>query len=83
MELLNNLSDQPIIEKTRYHVNYDAHLWEVDVFAGDNEGLIVAEIELSSIDETFKLPDWAGEDVSNDPRYYNICLVTHPYKEWQ
>ena len=82
MELLNNLCDQPLIEKTRYHVKYDTHLWEVDVFAGDNEGLIVAEIELSSIDETFRLPDWAGEDVSDDPRYYNVCLVTHPYKDW-
>jgi adenylate cyclase len=81
-EILETLCDKPFIEKTRFHVMHDGHEWEIDVFAGDNEGLVVAEIELNSIDEEFSLPDWAGEDVSDDPRYYNICLVTHPYKDW-
>ena len=81
-EMLESLCDRPFIEKTRFHVMHDGHEWEIDVFAGDNEGLIVAELELSSIDENFSLPDWVGKDVSDDPRYYNICLVTNPYKDW-
>ncbi len=81
-EMLEILCDKPLIEKTRYHVKHENHTWEIDVFAGDNEGLIIAEIELDTTDETFNLPDWAGEEVSNDPRYYNICLVTHPFKQW-
>lgn len=81
-EILENLCDKPYIEKTRYHVIHQEHEWEIDVFSGDNDGLIVAEIELESVDEEFALPNWAGEEVSDDPRYYNVCLVTHPYKEW-
>ena len=81
-EMLETLCDKPLIEKTRYHVKHENNVWEIDVFAGENEGLIVAEIELDATDETFNLPDWIGEEVSNDPRYYNICLVTHPFKQW-
>jgi len=81
-EMLESLCDKPYIEKTRFHVMHDSHQWEIDVFAGDNRGLIVAELELESVDEAFTLPDWAGDDVSDDPRYYNICLVSHPYKDW-
>ncbi len=81
-EMIESLCDKPYIEKTRFHVMHDEHEWEVDVFAGDNEGLIVAELELDSVEENFNLPDWIGEEVSNEPRYYNICLVTHPYKNW-
>lgn len=81
-ELLDTLCAQPQIEKTRYHVPYGDHLWEVDVFAGANAGLVVAEVELSAEDETFELPPWAGEEVSHDARYYNVCLVNHPYSEW-
>ena len=62
---------------------HEGHEWEIDVFSSDNEGLIVAEVELDSIDEKFSLPDWVGDEVSNDPRYYNVCLVTHPFKDWQ
>lgn len=81
-EMLENLCDKPYVEKTRYHVDYKGHEWEIDVFAGENAGLIVAEIELSSTQEHFELPEWLGDEVSDDPRYYNICLVTHPYKTW-
>lgn len=81
-ELLQKLCDQPLIKKNRYPVQYQGHLWEVDVFAGDNAGLIVAEIELSAPEQSFKLPAWAGREVSDDPRYYNTCLVSHPYKDW-
>lgn len=81
-ELLDTLADGPLIEKTRYHVQHDAHTWEIDVFAGDNQGLVVAEIELENEDEAFEKPEWLGEEVSADPRYYNVCLVKHPYKDW-
>ncbi len=81
-EILTALCDRPYIDKTRYHVNHQGHVWEVDVFAGDNEGLVVAELELTRVNETFSLPSWIGSEVTEDPRYYNICLVTHPYKSW-
>jgi adenylate cyclase len=81
-EMLVDLCEGPLIEKTRYRVPHKGHIWEVDVFGGDNEGLVVAEIELDHPDESFELPAWAGEEVSHDPRYYNVCLVEHPYKHW-
>jgi adenylate cyclase len=81
-EMLAALCDRPYIDKTRFHVPHEGRVWEVDVFAGENEGLIVAELELASVDEIFPLPNWVGEEVTEDPRYYNICLVSHPYKKW-
>jgi adenylate cyclase len=81
-EILDELADKPIIEKTRYYIKYVDHVWEVDVFEGDNEGLVVAEVELDREDEAFELPPWIGEEVSGDPRYYNVCLAKHPYKAW-
>lgn len=81
-ELLDTLADGPLIEKTRYHVRHGEHTWEIDVFAGENDGLVVAEIELSAEDESFERPSWLGKEVSGDPRYYNVCLVTHPFKDW-
>ncbi len=81
-ELLANMCEGPIIEKTRYIVKYRDHTWEIDEFLGANQGLLVAEIELKSEDESFDLPEWIGEEVSEDPRYYNVCLVEHPYTKW-
>ena len=81
-EILDTLCEGPLIEKTRYHVHHGAHVWEIDEFIGDNQGLLVAEIELGDADENFERPDWLGEEVSDDHRYYNVCLVTHPYKDW-
>jgi adenylate cyclase len=83
LELLDTLCEQPQIEKTRYRVPYGEHIWEVDVFAGDNEGLIVAEVELGAENEVFAMPPWAGKEVSEDTRYYNVCLVKHPFSEWR
>ncbi len=80
--MLDDLCIKPVIEKTRFTVEHMDHTWEIDVFSGDNEGLIVAEIELSSPDEAFEKPSWIGEEVSNDARYYNVCLVKNPYKNW-
>lgn len=72
-----------IIEKTRYSIPYKGKLWEVDNFTGDNEGLLIAEIELDSEDETVELPAWIGKEVSDDSRYYNSNLSINPYKEWK
>jgi len=81
-EILDSLCQGPLIEKTRHWIRVAAHVWEVDEFHGDNAGLIVAEIELSDVDESFEKPDWVGDEVSNDVRYYNVSLVKHPYKDW-
>lgn len=81
-QLLDSLCERPLIDKTRYRVVHGGHSWEVDVFEGDNAGLVVAEIELAAADEAFERPPWLGQEVSDDPRYYNVCLVTHPYKDW-
>lgn len=70
------------IEKERFHVNFEGKCWEVDVFYGANEGLVLAEIELSSPDETVILPDWIGKEVTNDKRYYNSKLTKEPYNTW-
>ncbi len=82
IEILLTLCQKPLIEKTRYLIPYQEHVWELDVFTGDNEGLIVAEIELSRKGEGFAKPDWVGQEVSSDLRYYNNNLCKHPYKKW-
>lgn len=81
-EMLVNLCEKPLIEKTRYYVRHGDHTWEIDVFSGENEGLVVAEVELDSTDEAVSLPDWAGDEVSDDPRYYNVCLIRNPFRNW-
>ncbi|MBP1150244.1 MULTISPECIES: CYTH domain-containing protein [Methylocaldum] len=81
--MLSTLSRRPLIEKTRYFVDVGPHTWEIDVFEGDNTGLVVAEIELGNPDETFEKPGWLGEEVTYDPRYYNTSLSTNPYNSWQ
>ncbi len=81
-QMLNTLCDEVVIEKTRHYVPYASHMWEVDVFAGENTGLQMAEIELGSVDESFETPDWIGEEVTNDKYYYNSHLLKAPYKVW-
>lgn len=68
--------------KTRYIVPFRSHLFEVDVFHGENEGLVMAEIELDSADEYFEKPGWLGDEVTSDPRYYNSFLSVKPYSHW-
>jgi len=82
-ELLDGLCRRPLVEKTRHLVPHGEHQWEVDVFEGDNEGLVVAEVELARPDEPLELPSWVGEDVSLEPRYYNAALVEAPYSTWR
>lgn len=82
-EILNNLCLKPVIEKTRHFVKHENHLWEIDEFYGENAGLIVAEIELNSVDEIFEKPEWIGEEVTQDVRYYNNNLAREPYSQWR
>ncbi len=70
------------VSKTRYRIPFEGHTWEVDVFSGANEGLIIAEIELDSEEDQFLLPDWIGKEVTGQPRYYNSFLATKPYTSW-
>ncbi len=82
-EILELLCQKPLIEKTRFLVPIKQHIWEIDVFSGDNEGLIVAEIELSTLGENFFKPNWLGKEVTDEIRYYNNCLCKNPYKTWK
>ena len=81
-ELLDRLCLEPLIEKTRYTLDHEGHEWVIDVFEGDNAGLVVAEIELDSETESFVRPGWLGPEVSHDPRYLNARLVREPYCGW-
>ncbi|HET7041704.1 MAG TPA: CYTH domain-containing protein [Gemmatimonadales bacterium] len=80
--LLDQLCHRPFIEKTRYLHPYAGHTWEVDVFDGENRGLILAEVELASADEPVRIPPWAIREVSADPRYFNAALIQHPFSSW-
>lgn len=81
-QLLNSLCAKPQIKKYRYHVYFANKLWEIDVFLGENEGLIVAEVELESEDEIIELLVWIDKEVSAYERYYNMRLVQYPYSQW-
>ncbi len=83
IELLDNLCEKPLIEKYRHLVSYGGMEWEIDEFLGDNYPLIVAEIELESVSQQFAKPQWLGEEVTHDPRYFNSSLVSHPYTDWK
>lgn len=81
-QMLDELCGAGVIDKTRYRLPQGALCWEIDVFHGDNDGLIVAEIELPSEDTPFDKPDWLGEEVTGDPRYYNSALSSTPFNQW-
>jgi len=76
------LFGQNVIEKTRYLIPYENHTWEVDVFEGENKGLVIAEIELQSEDESFSIPNWIAKEVTGDAKYYNSNLQSKPYYSW-
>lgn len=80
---LIQLCENGVIDKIRYEVEIGNHTYEVDEFFGDNEGLVVAEIELKSEDEDFEKPTWLGQEVTNDERYYNAYLSNNPFKNWK
>lgn len=81
-EMLDTLCERPFISKTRYRLPLGDVVWEVDEFKGDNAGLMVAEVELTSEEQSFERPDWLGKEVSGDARYYNLSLVKQPYCTW-
>ena len=81
-EQLLEICEKGKIVKTRYLIEHDNHLFEVDEFKNENSGLIIAEVELESIDEEVILPDWIGKEVTNDSRYYNSHLSKHPFTDW-
>jgi len=80
--LLHSVCRRPIIDKTRYRYTYGQFCWEIDEFHGENEGLVVAELELPTVDTAFEKPDFVGDEVTDDPRYYNANLITNPFKNW-
>lgn len=81
-DMLAHFCEGLLVEKRRHFVEYGGHTWEVDVFEGENAGLVIAEIELDEVDSAFALPSWAGAEVSDDPRYYNVYLARVPYSRW-
>lgn len=81
--MLRHFAQGSLIQKTRHEVEFAGHLWEVDVFEGDNAGLVVAEIELSSVDQTFEHPPWLGEEITGDKRYSNVALSRVPFSRWE
>ena len=81
-EMLDGLCEKPLIEKTRYKVEHHGFVWEVDVFHGENQGLIIAELELDSKEQKFEKPEWIGAEVTGDSKYFNSNLIHHPYSQW-
>ena len=82
-EQLLKMCEGPVIEKIRRVLVHDGATWEVDEFLGDNAGLVVAEIELQSEDQVFSRPEWLGEEVTHESRYFNSSLASHPFSTWQ
>jgi len=82
MEMLSLFCKKPLIEKTRYQIEFKGFEWIIDLFSGSNKGLVVAEIELDSIDQVFEKPDWIGKEVTHDIRYFNSNLIKAPYSTW-
>lgn len=80
--MIDNLCEKPTILKKRYRIPWGILMWEVDEFLNENEGLVIAEIELDSENQVFQLPDWIGEEVTGDEKYYNVYLVKHPFNTW-
>ena len=83
LELFENFCQIGSITKTRHYVQHHGHTWEIDEFHADNQGLVVAEIELGSENESFDIPEWILEEVTSDKRYYNMNLTTNPFKNWK
>jgi len=80
--MIQNICTEPPLRKTRHRIYRGELCWEIDEFSGDNQGLIVAEIELDNVNQVFEKPEWLGDEISTDTRYYNNNLFAHPYKNW-
>lgn len=81
-QMIDNLCSKNIIDKTRYEIKIENHMWEIDIFHGENEGLIIAEVELNDENEDLFLPPWITQEVSHDAKYYNSNLISNPYSHW-
>ena len=81
--LLNDLCEKPLIEKTRYKIQHAGLTWEIDEFFGENQGLVVAEVELKDEHQAIDRPTWVGKEVSGDPRYFNSNLIKTPFTQWK
>lgn len=81
-QMLDLLCEMPLVEKTRFELEFQGFEWVIDLFSGENSGLILAEIELDHVDQVFEKPPWAGDEVTHDPRYFNANLVRYPYTAW-
>ncbi|MEH2346709.1 MAG: CYTH domain-containing protein [Nostoc sp.] len=81
-EILETLCERPFVEKVRYKIEFSGLIWEIDEFDGVNKGLILAEVELNDENQQIELPNWIGQEVSDDSRYFNSNLVKHPFSEW-
>ena len=83
LDLFQNFCEIGLIKKTRHYVHFKKHLWEIDEFHDQNQGLIIAEIELKSEDEKFHIPNWIFKEVTTQSKYYNINLIKNPYCNWK
>ncbi len=81
--MLDELCEKPLIEKKRYKIDFKGLTWEVDEFFGENQGLILAEVELQNENQQFEKPEWIGIEVTQDARYFNANLIRHPYQMWR
>ena len=81
-QMIDEVCSKNVIDKTRYELKIENHIWEIDIFHGQNDGLIVAEVELENENEDICFPNWVIEEVTNDAKYYNSNLITHPYLKW-
>ncbi|PSF31157.1 adenylate cyclase [Aphanothece hegewaldii CCALA 016] len=81
--MLDKICDRPLVEKIRYKLQIDDLVWEIDEFLGENEGLVMAEVELKDEKQQVNLPEWISEEVTHDLRYYNVNLAKNPYKNWK
>ncbi|MEH2076001.1 MAG: CYTH domain-containing protein [Nostoc sp.] len=81
-EILETLCERPFIEKVRYKIEFGGLIWEIDEFDGVNKGLILAEVELNDENQQIEVPNWIGQEVSDDSRYFNSNLVKHPFSQW-
>lgn len=81
--MLDNLCEQPLIIKKRFKIEFKGFVWEVDEFLGENQGLVIAELELESETQTFIKPKWIGVEVTGDPKYFNSNLIHRPYSKWK
>ena len=82
VNVIDELCSGGVVDKTRYEIMHENHTWEIDVFHGQNEGLVVAEVEVQSESESVSLPKWIVKEVTGDAKYFNVSLLTNPYSQW-